>query len=592
MNLKSKVFLILAILTITPLVILSFAVSYTASYVIKEKVSSAAETTINNLAIFIARDVQDYQTLTFYYSRRSQLIESLKRAEDEKDFNPFYSIKKSIFDYDIIHQVGYPFQYAVITNDKKVYFSYDYYNRIPNVSKLQSLVQSNWYEHISQSMSHHHSVYAYDNIFLSNGSKQIYFASNILSNFKKLGMILIGIDEYYFSRLLENFKITPGSAIFIIDKNSDLVIPGEHNPFIYSSIKEGINRKYFNNNDNGISEEIEIFGKKYLLYKINLPLRNDNFTWSVLVLIPVNELSSDVNRIYYINIILILFSLVAILFLTLIMNKVIIKPITNLSKKMELVSIGNLEIYIQSSRTDEIGILENGFNAMILSLKKYIKKVESQEKNKREMEIQILQTQINPHFLRNTLNTIKWMAEIKQANGITNAIISLSRLLDYYVSSTECMVPVKTELASIMEYVYLQKLRYQNKFSISINVEDEILDKNILKLSFQPIIENSIIHGFASKRGQCTIVLNGKVEDKCIIFTISDNGVGINKNELEKLLVNDIKNVSRFEGIALKNIDERIKLHFGIDYGIKIYSTKGKGTDVLMIMPVIRNEEI
>jgi len=592
MNLKSKVFLILVVLTITPLIILSFAVSYTASYVIKEKVSLAAASTINNLVIFIARDIQDYQTLTFVYSRRNQLIESLRKADEDTDFNPFYSIKRSIIDYEIIHQVGYPFQYAVISNNGKVFFSYDYYNRIPSESKLMKLVQSSWYKQISESMANHHSVYSYDNVFLSNGSKQIYFASNIWSDFKKLGMIIIGIDEYYFSRLLANFKISPGSAIFILDENSDLIIPGENNPFSYESVKEGISKQLINKKDIGINKEIKIAGEKYLMFKIQLPLRDVTFRWSVLVLTPIKELSNDVNQIYYINVILILFSLIAILFLTLIMNRVIIKPIENLSRNMELVSVGNLEITILTNRSDEIGILENGFNTMILSLKDYIRKVEIQEKNKREMEIQILQSQINPHFLRNTLNTIKWMAEIKQANGITNAIVSLSRLLDYYVSSTECMVSVRRELDSIMEYVNLQKLRYQNKFTIKIDVEGKLLENKILKLSFQPIIENSIMHGFASKRGQCTIILKGLVENNCIIFTIADNGVGIDDIVLNKLLNNDAVNVEKTDGIALKNIDDRIKLHFGENYGIKIYSKRGKGTEVIITMPVVRKEEV
>ena len=201
----------------------------------------------------------------------------------------------------------------------------------------------------------------------------------------------------------------------------------------------------------------------------------------------------------------------------------------------------------------------------------------------------MLQSQIKPHFVRNTLNSIRWMAEMRGAEGISHAILSFSGLLDYNFRDADMMTTVKEELQYVEEYIYLQKLRYQNKFVSKIQVEEDILSCKILKLSFQPIVENSINHGLAFKQERGTLEIRGYRQEDKLVFIIEDDGVGMDEATLRGALSPDSGEKLRDSGtrIALVNVQQRMKMNFGDEYGIMIESEKGQGTKVTMVFPVI-----
>lgn len=587
MNLRRKIILILVLLTIVPLFILGTTANYIATNVLEEKITFLANKTLENLTVYISKDIQNFTSLAFYCSRNSEIINSLADESGQGTLEVFYKIKRSMTKSDVIRQVNYPFQYIVVSPSQTMYTSFIYYR--PDVDSNvwePKFVEQAWYRELRESHVNMLKIVKGENELFSTGDNQIYFASNIIHDFDNIGTVLIGVDEYVFSRLLKNSKITKGSSIFIYNTRGELIVEGENNPLSSGAVDNVENRAADS------PSHILVHNKRYVVTTKSVDFRENNISWRVVMLTPEAEIGRDVNKISYMLLSLLAFCVGAIVVLNFLVNRVFINPILSLNQLTTEVSKGNLHVRAHELRNDEIGRLGHGFNEMIDSLKSYIASIERQEKEKRKLEIRILQNQINPHFLHNTLNTVKWMAELKRAQGISRAIVSMSRLLDYNFSSTENIVSIRDELAYTNEYLHLQKLRYQHKFSVSCDVTDEILDCLILKCTFQPIIENSIVHGFKAQRGRCTIQIQGFQEGNNVVVLISDNGAGMDRETLDHLFDGEsVLDSEDLRGIALANIQQRLQLYFGEQYGMNIESAPGEGTSVRIVLPIIHAKE-
>lgn len=211
-------------------------------------------------------------------------------------------------------------------------------------------------------------------------------------------------------------------------------------------------------------------------------------------------------------------------------------------------------------------------------------------KKKADMEFQILQAQINPHFLYNTLDSIKWLAVIQNVHNISSMTNSLINLLKYNISRNNKTVMLSEELESVKNYVNIQKYRYGDIFEVTYDVNEDLLEYRILKFILQPIVENAIFHGFENMEGNCLIKIIARKKDEYLIIEIIDNGIGITNERLEDIQSPN-KDKGKFSGIGLRNIEERIKLYFGEKYGLTIDSKLHEGTHVSLFLPIISNEE-
>ncbi len=593
MSLRKKVFLILILLTSIPLIILGTMTNSIATSILEEKIAFLSRKTLENLTVYISRDVQSYMSLLFYCSRNSDIIETLTSNDSSRLTGNYYTIRKSIIQSDVVRQVSYPFQYIVLSGEGEMYTSFNVSPAGSYETTMGAITGQPWYKEMEKAPSRNHAIVLSDNLLFSKGDRQVYFASTIFGDFENLGVVLIGVDEYVFSRLIENSKITPGSSIFIFDDKGNVHIEGEQNPLSRTTADLEIlaSAQAANRSSSEHTEYVTIDTFRYVVTSDEIFFRDSSLSWQILMLTPMEEISRDVRKISYVYYLLLFVCLVAVAILSLLVNRVFIKPILTLSDITSRVSMGDLEVRAPESRGDEIGGLGRGFNRMIDSLKGYIASVEMEEANKRKLEIRILQNQIDPHFLRNSLNTIRWMAELKQAQGISRAIVSLSRLLDYNLSSDDTMATVAEELGYTEEYIHLQKLRYQNKFVFNLLIDDDLKRYKILRSTFQPIVENAIAHGFKGKKGRCAITLKGYESEGILVFKITDNGVGMEKCVMDRLFSQERQSAKESsEGIALINIQQRIKMNFGENYGLTIQSEYGEGTTVQIILPKITQD--
>lgn len=270
------------------------------------------------------------------------------------------------------------------------------------------------------------------------------------------------------------------------------------------------------------------------------------------------------------------------------LHRVVTKPVNQLKQQMIKISGGDFSQNPSIEWHTELGDIGRGINEMSENISELLEKRISAEKEKQEYEYRLLQSQINPHFLYNTLNSIKWMATIQNAPGIAQMTTSLSRLLKSIAKGKQVSIPVKAEFSLLDDYFMIQKYRYGGAITLEYQIDDQtLLDSQILRFTLQPIVENAIFHGIEPKgaAGSIQLHLFSPASDQ-IQIDITDNGVGISEETIYHLLTDDEKNKSSFfRDFGISSVHKRIQYEFGQDYGLSIQSKKGEFTTVSIHLP-------
>jgi two-component system sensor histidine kinase YesM len=257
---------------------------------------------------------------------------------------------------------------------------------------------------------------------------------------------------------------------------------------------------------------------------------------------------------------------------------------------MKQVEKGNFDLEFETVGFDEVYNLNEAFNKMVKEIDNLTTAIKLKEKERLDAEIESLQYQINPHFMSNTLNSIRLMAMIAKTENIQYMTESLMKFMIEIFRNKGKLVTIDSELNNLENYIYIMKIRFGDKFSIVYNIDKKIRDFYILKIIFQPVIENAIIHGISENKDKGIIKINGFIENNNLIFEIIDNGRGIEIEKIKQIFTSNDKNIN--EGnIGIKNVDKRIKLYHGSDYGIFIESELSKYTKVKFVLPIIIEAE-
>ena len=318
--------------------------------------------------------------------------------------------------------------------------------------------------------------------------------------------------------------------------------------------------------------------------------RSSDYTgWTILGIVSSKALMTMTQRVKNMSIIVVIVTTIIIVILCILISLGITNRLKKLSTSMKIVEAGEFNVNIKDFYLDEIGDITRSFNIMICKIRELIDKEYNLEIKRKEAELKALQAQINPHFLYNTLETLRMKAVVSNNREIANMIKMLSRFFKLNIIRDNEIVMVREELEHVKCYMDIQNIRYNNRFKFTEDFDSELLDAQILKLTLQPLIENAIFHGLEPKAGQCFILLRGQVVDDNMVIKIMDNGVGISEERLKELEeVLDKSKASDKLGIGVNNVHKRIKYHFGADYGIKILSSVGKGTSIEINMPFLK----
>lgn len=303
--------------------------------------------------------------------------------------------------------------------------------------------------------------------------------------------------------------------------------------------------------------------------------------WIAAAEIPTNEIIGSIgpSMVYSLLTVSAVFIVFA-LFLAFLISGMITKPINRLIAAMKKVGSGNFNVHIPVKRKDELGYFTARFNDMNDQIKTLIEEnyiVRIQEK---ETEIMALNLQLNPHFLYNTLNIINWLAIQDGNKGVSDMLINLCDMLAYTVRNKQDMVSFEDDLKWLERYLFIMSVRYENKFTVEFDIAPEVYPTRVPKLFLQPFLENAILHGFEGMVSGGLIRIEGYIRDCTRHFQVHDNGKGMDPAALPD------KKINSSHSIGIANVDRRIKLLFGQEYGVRLTSSPGRGTQVDIVLPL------
>ena len=265
----------------------------------------------------------------------------------------------------------------------------------------------------------------------------------------------------------------------------------------------------------------------------------------------------------------------------------ITEPLERLCRVTERIARGEFTAKARIDTQDEIRVLSDSVDDMAENLRIMMDQIKEDERKMRRAELRLLQEQINPHFLYNTLDTIVWLIEGGDLEKAVNIVVSLSEFFRLVLSKGQEFITIREEEMHIRSYLEIQQARYRDILKFEISIDPEIYDCRILKLTLQPIVENSLYHGIKYKRAEGIIEVIGKQEGDRIRFLVRDNGVGMEPEVLDKLREEIQKPCQETEkGFGLANVNERIRMNFGTEYGMEIDSVKNEGTCVSITLPM------
>lgn len=277
-----------------------------------------------------------------------------------------------------------------------------------------------------------------------------------------------------------------------------------------------------------------------------------------------------------------------VVLMTMVIVSGITKPVEELSAVTNKVAAGDFTVRAKVDTQDELAQLADRVNRMTESLERLVEKIKEDERKMRKADLRLLQEQINPHFLYNTLDTIIWLIEGNSPDKAVNMVVSLSEFFRLVLSKGKEYITIQDEELHIRSYLEIQQVRYRDILEYEIAIDPELYRYKILKLTLQPLVENSLYHGIKYKRAKGKILVSGTLEGDEIHLKVSDDGIGMEEEELAKLQRDIQRPCKETEsGFGLANVNERIRMNFGTGYGITIHSSKWEGTCVEVVIPAV-----
>ncbi|MHB8963051.1 MAG: histidine kinase, partial [Saccharofermentanales bacterium] len=406
----------------------------------------------------------------------------------------------------------------------------------------------------------------------------------------ELGVILIDSNLSMVRNYCNSSKLINDGFIFVVNGSGKVVYsPDGYNPFnmkettFYTDLNSNVIGRLEGSADGNFNADIMEQSHQVVFKKM------DRTDWYVIAVSPTGSITSEANKVRDLIVLVGLLCLTLVIVLSILLSQRITKPIVQLKDSMDMADHGNLDIRVPVRTSDEVGQLSESFNHMLERIDGLMKQTISDQEEKRKLELKVLQHQINPHFLYNTLDSIIWMAELKDDNVVpmTEALSNLFRLS---LSRGQEMIPLRDELDHVRNYLFIQSMRYLNKFSYDFTVEEYLLKYMTLKIILQPLVENSIYHGIKNKEGKCAIHISAAEKDGKLVIAVEDDGIGMDEQTCRNILDENHEQMnSDTSGIGVRNVHARIRLYFGSEYGLSFKSTLGEGTTVYVTLPLLES---
>lgn len=566
--LRVRLTLIAIVLITIPILILSFTFTRLVKDVIRSKYTESAVRSVSEVANnmdFVLEDLEEFSTVIISNSEILSMLRDRSGEDDQALVNrlrDFITIRDDIEIIDLIidghtYTVG-----AKRVDDSQITEVIDSVQSKPAWMKTKrydieilSGVFSRYYITLTRNMIDYNTLETYGQLMLN-------IEEDILEN-SYLGIVEESVGE-----------------VFVVD-NDGTVISSPDKKKIGSTIRFYPYYEALLNNstDSGYIEYDD--EEEYVAMYAAL----SGTDWSVVKTLPTAYLYQEIEAMQRRFLIGgIVYGMVVIGFMIFFSLRYT-EPMIRMMNVIKKVESGDFKARTNILSADEVGQLGRSLDRMIFRMEHLINQLIEEEKYKNELELEALHAQINPHFLYNTLNTIKWMAKIQGNKSVSSAITSLVKLLRVSINLGRDKIKLSEEIDYVRNYVVLQNLRFDNNITIHYKVDRACEDVLIPKLILQPIVENAIIYGTEEGLREVTIDIEVLENEEDMMMSVKDNGPGIEEDRLKHLL-NTSDDINKFSKVGLNNVNERIKLNYGTSYGLSIHSVPDQETTVTLNIPM------
>lgn len=414
------------------------------------------------------------------------------------------------------------------------------------------------------------------------------FAASIkiadLADYSHYTTVIAEFDFKIIADICDNSELIEQGIIMLLDDNGKIV---------YSTGNEKPGTPFPPDTFKSMTGEIgtlwaSIDGNKYLTTYNRSSLSG----WNSVALIPGEFIFNTSERIKLLTIITAAVGLFITGILSLLVSGMITRPLIELKKSTENLHVGERKEKIEVHSSDEIGNIAESINTMIYETNDLLRNSYLNQIKLKESELNLLYSKINPHFLYNTLDSIRAMAVVHKADNVASMVNALGNMFRYSIAGTSGMVEVREEIEHVKNYLFIQHMRFGEKILYSISIDPSIMQCKILRLILQPLIENAIHHGLEKKKGIGHLKLRGFQKNNQLVFTVSDDGIGISPEKLRELrnslssFADSPEHELKTQNIGLTNVHARLVLQFDREYGIEVSSNGTSGTQVTLVHPI------
>ncbi len=596
LKMRSKLILAFSVITFIPLVLLStFSYVFSGSAVksevvnyvqqIIDRVSGNINTVVEDLYLSseTLSENREVQRLLKYQNENQELLSEEREAAIKRLIDITFESKIWIRNVFLFSNTGQIYTYSG--------------NMTPVAPDEKKMMRPSWFSALPSIVQNTIVLPAYIRAEIT-GSAETEKSFTLIKTIEDaesgeiLGYILMDVNSDIFKRILDGANADQSRNFFIIDNNKSYIYHNNisdvtqqyRSPYISKLLKMR-NGSFYHINDD----------RRQVLITFNT---SEITHWTIICETPVEELYTSMVWLRKLIWVTSAICMALALLFAIVISRTISKPILRLQARMEKVEKGNFEREPGISSKDEIGQLSASFDRMVEKINNLIEDQYLSEILQKEAELNALQSQINPHFLYNTLQVIDLLAEEEGVDTISEASQALTKIFRYSINRGQEFVTLREELSHVENYVFIQKLRFDSKIQAVFDIEENCKDDLIVKLIVQPLVENAVFHGVEKKRGNCTVKITARREKDCLVIQVSDDGEGMRREIVDSLnkifsgtsegeIVHGVTYRLNNQSIGLKNTNSRIKLYFGSAYGLHIESEEGTGTTVTIRLPVI-----
>jgi two-component system sensor histidine kinase YesM len=578
-SIKTKLVMLLITQILIPLVLIGFLSYKNSESIIKENSTDYSRDILHMIRLrlddYINNLIQISQDLLY----DEKIYEALMSDSSIEDPLKIYESQSSVNSHLKMVVISRPEirSLCIYTNDGKVFYQDD------NTREAGFRNVLPYEEMLGQARKEKGKPSLY---IMSDGQRaqDIYMIRQIndRDSFEELGLLIMHVKKEILDQVYQGLTGNLEN-IMILSPNMELIASRDYDDL--SVMTDVLNESIEGYMGEKIDEKAGMF-ISYITQQIT--------GWKIVSYVSLDVLYKDANTLKNNIIMLCIAAVIVLSFVTLIIAVNIVKPINNLVNGMKKVQSGE-GIRLEIDREDEFGFLQRAFNEMASEIHHLVNWVYREQLTRKEAELKALQSQINPHFLFNTLEAINWMAQLNDVPEISDTVSDLSDLMEASIGRDDRLITIEEEFRYADKYISLQKRRFGDKIELIKDIQSDVYDIKIPRLLIQPLIENAVYHGIERNRGRGTINLNAyRDEQGRVCVEVIDNGAGMGPEELEELnarlaMDNDtyFKNLGgkKRTSIGIENVNRRIKLFYGENYGLKMESRIGEYTKVTVTIP-------